>query len=121
MRRALFPLGPGGTELTAITPAPLAEIDTPVRNRMLNHSRQHTLWSAQPAALPDVRGQSLPGREQFLFIDDVVTIKHGARLVTGEQHRHTFWHPRSNEIPRRRATAVMEQTMRDLSLPASVA
>jgi hypothetical protein len=34
----------------------------------------------------EVRGQSLPGGEEFLLVDDVVSIEHRPRFVAGEQH-----------------------------------
>ena len=37
--------------------------------------------------LGDIGGQAFPGREQFLFVHNVVAIEHGPRFVPGQQHR----------------------------------
>jgi hypothetical protein len=63
--------------------------------------------------LVEVGGESLSSRQQFLFVDNVIAVKHRARLMAGEQHRDALGDARSDEVARGGAATVMEQPMRD--------
>src|ERR1017187_983703 len=71
--------------------------------------------------LRDGGSQPFPRREQLLFVDDVVPIEHGPRLVAGEQHGDPLRYARTDQVPRRAASTIVEKPMRDLRLPTGVA
>lgn len=41
-----------------------------------------------------------PACKQLLLVDDVVSVKHRAGLVAGQQHRDTFWNSGPHEVLR---------------------
>lgn len=49
--------------------------------------------------------------QQLAFIDDVVAIEHGARLVTRQQHGDAFWDASAYQVSRRGSPTIMEQSM----------
>jgi hypothetical protein len=55
--------------------------------------------------------QPVPGRQQFPFVHDVVAIEHSARFVAREQHGDPLRHPGADQVPRRGASTIVEQTM----------
>ena len=71
--------------------------------------------------LHEVRGQPFPRCEQFLFVHDVVAIKHRARFVSRKQHRDAFWRAGSDQVSRRGAPTIVEDPMRDLGLATCIA
>ena len=51
--------------------------------------------------------QAFAGLMEFPLADDVVAIKHAARFVAEEDHRHAFGYPGAHEIAGGGAPAVM--------------
>jgi len=60
----------------------------------------------------EVGGQSLAGREEFLFVDDVVAIKHRPRFVARQQHGNPFRHSGPDQVPRGGAAAIVQEPVR---------
>ena len=73
------------------------------------------------AALRDVGGEPLPGRQELLFIHDVVAIKDRPRLVAGQQHGDSLGYARADQVPGGGASTIVEEPMWDLGRPTRVA
>ena len=71
--------------------------------------------------LGEIRGQSLSGHQELLLIDDVVAIEHRPGLVPGEQHGDPFRDARPDQVPRGRATAIMQEPVGHVGLATRVA
>ena len=59
-----------------------------------------------------IGGQLIPGREQFLLVDDVVAVEDGAGLVPGEEHGDAFGDAGADQVARGGAPAVVEEAGR---------
>ena len=56
-----------------------------------------------------------------MFVDDVVAVKHFSCLVAGQQHGDALRDAGPNQVPRRRAPAIVEESMGKPGLAAGVA
>ena len=59
-----------------------------------------------------IGGQLIAGREQFLFVDDVVAVEDGAGLVPGEEHGDAFGDAGADQVAGGGAPAVVEEAGR---------
>ena len=62
--------------------------------------------------LRQIGDQLVPGVEQFLLVDNVVTVEDGAALVSGQEHGNPLGDVRADQVARGGAATVVEEAGR---------